>query len=87
MSWFERRQQAAKLEVEVEPAVVPVLDTAPEQQRRVRKEPRRATAIPSDDDDYLTPEWSLDYLDPNKPEFPRKDCESGQRVKPACLLS
>jgi hypothetical protein len=53
MSWFERRQQAAKLEVEVEPAVVPVLDTAPEQQRRVRKEPRRAAAIPSDDDDYL----------------------------------
>jgi len=69
MSWFERRQQAAKLEVEVEPAVVPVLDTAPEQQRRVRKEPRRAAAIPSEDDDgdYLTPE----SLDPNKPEFPK----------------
>jgi hypothetical protein len=45
MSWFERRQQAAKLEVEVEPAVVPVLDTAPEQQRRVRKEPRRSCQI------------------------------------------
>ena len=30
MSWFERRQQAAKLEAEAEPAVVSVLDTAPE---------------------------------------------------------
>jgi|EP01046_Picozoa_sp_COSAG06_P013781 hypothetical protein len=39
------------------------------QQRRVRKEPRRAAAIPSEDDDgdYLTPE----SLDPNKPEFPK----------------
>jgi SNF2 family DNA or RNA helicase len=35
----------------------------------VRKEPRRAAAIPSEDDDgdYLTPE----SLDPNKPEFPK----------------